>query len=44
METFTTRLPKTTPLVRRLVDGGSESQKRQGVVVIPWAQIQDERW
>jgi hypothetical protein len=33
METFATRLPKATPIVRRLVYGGSESQKRQGVAV-----------
>jgi hypothetical protein len=44
METFTSRLPKTAPVVRRLVYGGSESQKRQGVAVIPWAKIQNERW
>jgi hypothetical protein len=44
METFTSRLPTTSPVVRRLVYGGSESQKRQGVVVMPWAKIQDERW
>jgi hypothetical protein len=44
METFATRLPKATPIVRRLVYGGSESQKRQGVAVTPWAKIQDERW
>jgi hypothetical protein len=44
METFTSRLPKTAPVVRRLVYGGSESQKRQGVAVMPWAKIQYEGW
>jgi hypothetical protein len=44
MATFATRMPKSSSIVRRLIYGGSDSQQRQGVDVIPWAKIQSERW
>jgi hypothetical protein len=44
MESFSTRLPKGSSIVRRLVYGGGERQQRQGVAVTPWAMIQDRRW
>jgi hypothetical protein len=44
MERLSTRLPKSTSIVRRLVYAGSERQQRQGVAVTPWAEIQNIRW
>jgi uncharacterized protein len=44
MESFSTRLPKASTIIRRLVYGGSERQQRQGVAVTPWAEIQNSRW
>lgn len=44
MASFATRMPKSSSIVRRLIYGGSDSQQRQGVDVIPWAKIQSERW
>lgn len=44
MERLSTRLPKCTSIVRRLVYAGSERQQRQGVAVTPWAEIQNRRW
>jgi hypothetical protein len=44
MESLSTRLPKSSSIVRRLVYAGSERQQREGVAVTPWAEIQDIRW
>jgi predicted AAA+ superfamily ATPase len=44
MNSFSTRLPKGSSIVRRLIYGGSERQQRQGVAVTPWAEIQNSRW
>ena len=44
MEAFSARLPKGTALLRRLVHGGQDQYRRQGVDVAPWSEIQGVRW